>query len=56
MFEKVRARLHRIMDHAVNIGHLEGNPLPRPEPEKNADRAHYPAITTLPAAINSLSQ
>jgi integrase len=48
MFEKVRARLHRILDHAVMTGALERNPLPRPEPEKQADRRHYPAVTKLP--------
>jgi integrase len=48
MHEKVRRRLHRILDHAVNTGLLERNPLPAPEPERRKDRRHYPAITTLP--------
>lgn len=45
MFEKVRARLHRIMDHAVTIGAIERNPLPRPERERRATRRHFPAVT-----------
>jgi len=48
MFEKVRVRLHRIMDHAVIVGVLERNPLPSPEPERKKDRRHYPAVTDLP--------
>lgn len=48
MLEKVRARLHRILDHAVVLGALERNPLPRPEPESNKNRRHFPAVTTLP--------
>lgn len=45
MFEKVRARLHRIMDHAVGLGALERNPLPTPERERRANRRHFPAVT-----------
>jgi integrase len=48
MHEKVRRRLHRIMDHAVVQGALERNPLPTPEPERRNDRRHFPAITALP--------
>lgn len=48
MFEKVRARLHRILDHAVTIGALDRNPLPRPEPERKSARRHFPAVTDLP--------
>lgn len=48
MFEKVRARLHRILDHAVMRGALERNPLPRPEPERRNGRRHFPAVTDLP--------
>ena len=44
-FEKVRVRLHRIMDHAVVIGALERNPLRSPGPERKKDRRHYPAVT-----------
>jgi hypothetical protein len=47
MFEEVRRRLHRILDHAVTLGALERNPLPAPEPEHRKDRRHYPAITDL---------
>jgi hypothetical protein len=47
MFEKVRVRLHRIMDHAVIVRVLERNPLPSPEPERKKDRRHYPAATDL---------
>ena len=47
MFEKVRQRLHRILDHAVTLGALERNPLPAPEPERRKDRRHYPAVTDL---------
>lgn len=47
MFEKVRARLHRILDHAVTRGALERNPLPKPEPERRSGRRHFPAITSL---------
>lgn len=48
MFEKVRVRLHRILEHAVVLGAIERNPLPRPEPERRSVRKHYPALTTLP--------
>jgi integrase len=48
MFEKVRRRLYRILDHAVVRGDLERNPLPAPEPERRRDRKHYPAVTDLP--------
>ena len=47
MFEKVRRRLHRVMDHAVTLGALERNPLPAPEPERRNDRRHFPAVTDL---------
>ena len=47
MFEKVRARLHRILDHAVTRGAIERNPLPRPEPERRGARRHFPAVTGL---------
>ncbi|MCC6195766.1 MAG: tyrosine-type recombinase/integrase, partial [Burkholderiales bacterium] len=47
MFEKVRARLHRILDHAVTRGALERNPLPKPEPERRRNRRHFPAVTDL---------
>ncbi len=47
MFEKVRARLHRILDHAVTRGALERNPLPRSEPERRRNRRHFPAVTDL---------
>jgi integrase len=47
MFEKVRARLHRILDHAVIRGALERNPLPKPEPERRRNRRHFPAVTDL---------
>ena len=47
MFEKVRARLHRVLDHAVTRGALERNPLPRPEPERRRNRRHFPAVTDL---------
>lgn len=45
MFEKVRARLHRILDHAVTRGALERNPLPKPEPERRRNRRLFPAVT-----------
>lgn len=48
MFEKVRARLHRILDHAVTRGALERNPLPKPEPERRRNRRHFPAVVDLP--------
>ena len=47
MFEKVRARLHRVLDHAVTRGALERNPLPKPEPERRRNRRHFPAVTDL---------
>jgi len=47
MFEKVRARLHRILDHAVTRGALERNPLPKPEPERRRNRRNFPAVTDL---------
>ncbi len=47
MFEKVRTRLHRILDHAVTRGALERNPLPKPEPERRRNRRHFPAVTDL---------
>jgi integrase len=47
MFEKVRARLYRILDYAVIKGALERNPLPKPEPEKRSGRRHFPAVTDL---------
>jgi len=47
MFEKVRARLHRILDHAVTRGALERNPLPKLEPERRGNRRHFPAVTDL---------
>jgi len=47
MFEKVRARLHRILDHAVTRGALERNPLPKPEPERRRNRRHFPAVVDL---------
>jgi integrase len=45
MAEKVARRLDSIMDHAVEVGALERNPLPRRKPVKRA-RQHFPAITT----------
>lgn len=48
MFEKVRVRLHRILDHAVTIGALPQNPLPSPEPQRKANRRHFPAVVDLP--------
>jgi integrase len=49
MHEKVRQRLYRILDHAVTLGALERNPLPKPEPERRVDRRHFPAVTDLPS-------
>jgi integrase len=48
MHDKVRRRLHRVLDHAVMQGALERNPLPAPEPERRNDRKHFPAVTALP--------
>jgi integrase len=46
MAEKVARRLDAIMNHAVERGALERNPLPRRRPVKRA-RTHYAAITTI---------
>ena len=45
MAEKVARRLDSIMDHAVEVGALERNPLPRRKPVKR-ERQHFAAITT----------
>jgi integrase len=48
MVEKVRPRLHAILDHAVRQGLIKGNPLPSTEDETRLVRRHFPAITKLP--------
>lgn len=46
MAEKVAQRLHAIMDHAVESGLIERNPLPKRTRSKR-ERKHYPAVTDL---------
>jgi integrase len=47
MLEKVRPRLDAILDYAVELGAIDGNPLPRVRRGKKKERRHYPAVTDL---------
>lgn len=47
MVEKVRPRLVAILDYAAEQGIIVGNPLPRGQRGKKAERRHYPAVTDL---------
>lgn len=44
MAEKVARRLHAVMDHAVRMGAIKLNPLPRRE-EAKTERKHFPAVS-----------
>ncbi len=44
MARKVEQRLQGIMDYSVRRGLIPVNPLPRPDPEKKADRKHFAAV------------
>lgn len=48
MLEKVKRRLHAILDYATEQGAIVGNPLPRTRASK-IERRHFPAITDLSA-------
>jgi integrase len=48
MLEKVRPRLDAILDYAVEMGFITGNPLPRLRRGRKKERNHYPAVTDLP--------
>src|SRR5690606_1898875 len=50
MLEKVQPRLRAILNYAVELGLLAGNPLPAPSRGEAARvaRRHYPAVTDLP--------
>jgi len=48
MLEKVRPRLHAVLDYGVENGVISGNPLPVPRRGKRRERRHFPAITALP--------
>lgn len=48
MLEKVRRRLDCILDYAVEMGYVKGNPLPRTLRGAKLARRHFPAITDLP--------
>lgn len=47
MAEKVRPRLHAVLDFAVTQGLLAGNPLPRTVDDVRLARRHFPAVTKL---------
>jgi len=47
MLEKVRRRLHAILDDAVEHGLIGGNPLPVTRRRRNVERKHFPAVTDL---------
>ena len=49
MLEKVKPRLHAIMDYGVEMGVIAGNPLPAAMMRgAKIDRRHFPAVTKLP--------
>lgn len=52
MEEKVARRLHAIMDHAVDIGAITLNPLPRRRSSR-LERRHFPAVTE-PAEVGDI--
>jgi integrase len=48
MAEKVRSRVRAVMNYAVWVGLIAGNPLPKAEGgEERAERRHFPAVTNL---------
>lgn len=47
MFEKVRPRLHAIMDYAVEHSLIAANPLAKPRRRRRGERRHFPAVTDL---------
>lgn len=48
MYEKVRPRLHAVLDFCVEMGFIPGNPLPVLRRGRKRVRKNYPAITDLP--------
>jgi integrase len=49
MVEKVKPRLHAIMDYGVEMGIIPGNPLPITMMRGGSfERRHFPAVTALP--------
>jgi len=53
MYEKVRPRLHAILDYAVELGALPGNPLPAVRRGRKVARRHFPAVTD-PAELGAI--